>query len=48
MPILDHQVPPDPVPDNDPVPDDRPAPDDEPVPDHNPVADAPAKNHQRG
>jgi hypothetical protein len=40
MPIFeDHQVPPEPVPDNDPLPDEKPAPDDEPVPDHHPMAE---------
>lgn len=39
MPILDdHQVPPEPVPDNDPLPDEKPTPDDDPVPDHHPVS----------
>jgi hypothetical protein len=38
MSILDdHQVPPEPIPDNDPLPDQDPAPDEDPVPDHNPV-----------
>jgi hypothetical protein len=34
----DHQVPPEPIPDNDPLPDRNPAPDTDPVPDPNPVA----------
>jgi hypothetical protein len=38
MSILDdHQVPPEPIPDNAPLPDQDPAPDEDPVPDHNPV-----------
>jgi hypothetical protein len=36
----DHQVPPEPVPDNDPLPDQKPAPEEDPVPDHNPLSDA--------
>lgn len=36
-PADDHQVPPEPAPEDDPMPDKNPAPDDEPVPDQHPV-----------
>lgn len=46
MSILDeHQVPPEPVPDDDPMPDKSPVPDDDPVPDHNPIAKSVPQKH---
>jgi hypothetical protein len=35
--LSNHQVPPEPIPDNDPLPEKSPAPDKDPLPDPNPV-----------
>jgi len=44
----EHQVPPEPVPDDVPIPEKGPVPDEDPVPDHNPVAKSSPRETARG